>query len=582
MDGITLAAVRCELEREILGAKLEKVQQPERDTLVFVFRGGKRLLLSINPSAQRVQLTQASMENPMQPPMFCMLLRKVLQGGQLKSIEQPHFDRVLQLRFSAYDEMGELCDYIFVVEIMGKHSNLILIRENGQVVDSILRVTPSMSSVRTVLPGGVYAPPPPQDKMDPRESADASVILGALAETTGELSKLIGRSWSGISPAFAREIALMVAPEGSRWEEQDEARKAAVAARLSEVFGRFREGVFSPTLLRDDRGEYIAYCPFDPPGYADRFKDRFDSMSRALDVYFDSKETSSRLHQMRSSLGRILQQHIDRLLKRQAIQRDILTETETMERNRLYGELLTANGYRLERGMSEAELENYYEDNALLTIPMDVQLTPNENAQKYYKKYNKMKAAYDMAEAQLQGIRGELAYLEGQQDNLQKSTTAEELREIREELIAQNYARPDTQKGKKNQRKSRESQPLSYLSSTGREILVGKNNAQNDRLTMRTAKANEMWLHTKNIPGSHVLILGEEEVDDDTLLEAAQLAAYYSKARQSAHVPVDYTLRRNIKKPSGSVPGYVTYATNFTVYVTPVEEAVLNMKRREE
>lgn len=581
MDGITLAAVRWELEKEIGGAKLEKVQQPERDTLIFVFRGNRRLLLSINPSIQRVQLTKTSMENPMQPPMFCMLLRKVLQGGQLLGIDQPGFDRVLHMRFSAYDEMGEICGYRFVIEIMGKHSNLILLREDGQIVDSILRVTPSMSSVRTVLPGGSYVPPPPQDKLDPRES-DRAEILRTLEGKSGEFSKLIGRNWSGISPGFAREIALLCGPEGVRWEEARTEDREELARKLAEVFRRFREGDFAPTLVKDDRGEYLAYYPFDPPGYDLRFKDSFDSMSQALDVYYQHKETSTRLHQTRHSLGRILQQHIDRLCKRQSIQTDILTETEAMERNRLFGELLTANAYRLEKGMTMGRLENYYADNAAVDIPLDPQLSPNENAQKYFKKYQKMKAAYDMAEAQLSGIRGELSYLEGQQDNLQKSTTAEELREIREELIAQGYARPQSQNGKKAQRKPQESRPFKYLSSSGREILVGKNNAQNDRLTMRTAKPNEMWLHTKNTPGSHVLILGEDEVDDQTLLEAAQLAAYYSKARQSGHVPVDYTLKRNIKKPAGSVPGYVIYSTNYTMYVTPEEEMVLAMKRMDD
>lgn len=581
MDGLTLAAVREELNREILGAKVEKIQQPERDALVLVFRGGKRLLLSINPSAQRLQLTRQSLENPVQPPMFCMLLRKILQGGQLTALEQPGFDRVLHLRFAAYDEMGERCHYTLVAEIMGKHSNLILLRENGQIVDSILRVTPAMSSVRTVLPGGDYQPPPPQDKADPRELRGPEDILARLEGESGDFAKLIGRNWAGISPQVGREIALLAGGGGLRWESAGPGERERAAEGLAAVFDGFRRGEYTPTLVRDDRGEYIAYYAIDPPSYDGEFKEHYESMGEALDVYYLSRETSTRLHQTRSALGRLLQQNIDRLHKRQSIQTDILTETEAMERNRLYGELLTANAYRLERGTATARVENYYDENRKLEIPLDSQRSPNENAQRYYKKYAKMKAAYDMAEEQLAGIREELAYLEGQQDNLLKSTTSEELGEIREELAAQGYARPENPKGKKGGRKARESQPMRYLSSEGREILVGKNNAQNDRLTMRSAKPGEIWLHTKNIPGSHVLILGEEEVDDDSLLEAAELAAYYSKARHSAHVPVDYTQRRYIKKPAGSVPGYVIYSSNYTVFVTPDEGKILAMKKVE-
>lgn len=578
MDGITLAASLHEINRELAGMRLEKVQQPERDTLFLTFRGSKRVLISSNPGSARIQLTEAAPDNPAQPPMFCMLLRKLLQGGIFMEAEQPGFDRIAHLRFSARDELGDKAIYTLVVEIMGKHSNIILTRQDGTIVDSILRVTPAMSSVRCVLPGMEYQAPPSQGKSNPID-ADGESIMEALTGMQGRLGKEISQAWSGISPTYGREIAGKVASLDVSCDALNEEDRRRIADGLNAVFASFRAGEFQPTLVRDSSGKAIGCFPFVPNDYDAEFKQSFDSMGAALDAFYQSRETSTRFQQMQSQLQRVLQNNVERCRKKMAIQRDILSNEADMEKQRLYGELLTANAHAIPRGESMVELLNYYDpDGGMVRVPLDPRMGPQENAQRYFKKYGKQKAAVALADEQLQQIGAELNYLEGQQDNLDKCSTLDELREMRDELIGQSYIRPERAAKKQIQRR-KESQPMHFQSSTGREILVGKNNAQNDRLTIRQAKPNEMWLHVKDTPGSHVLILGEEEPDDDTLVEAAMLAAHYSKARNGSQVTVDYTPRRFIKKPNGSVPGYVIYHKNYSMYVTPSEEALAKIRR---
>ena len=582
MDGITLAACLHELNQQATGARLEKVQQPERDTLLLSFRGNKKLLLSNHPGAARLQLTWQSMENPAQPPMFCMLLRKLLQGGIFLGATQPGFDRIARLMFSARDELGDQTTYMLVVEIMGKHSNIMLVKEDGTLVDSILRVTPFMSSVRSVLPGLPYEEPPAQGKRNPMEDSKHD-ILAQLNRWEGTLAKGICQIWSGISPQYGGMMARLALPEATPWQQADPGLREQTAQRLADIFSTFKEGRFAPTLVQDEQRQAIACFPFDPPEYEEACKLHFDSMGKALDALYQSKETSVRFQQIHTQLQRVLQNNLERCRKKMAIQRDILSRQDEMEQHRLFGELLMANVYRLAKGETSVQLENYYDpEGASVEIALDARLNPQENAQKYFKKYNKQKAAAGLADAQMAEIAKELHYLEGQQDNLEKCTQLNELREIRDELMQQGYIRMEKNASKrKNPPKQKESQPLHFQSSTGRDILVGKNNAQNDRLTMRTAKPDEMWLHVKNTPGSHVLILGEQEPDDATLLEAAQLAAYYSKARGNSQVMVDYTPRRYIKKPNGSAPGYVIYSQNYSLYINSEKTLPPNIKQLE-
>jgi len=572
MDGITLAAARTELVQKIVGAKIEKIYQPEKDELLLLLRGGHRLLLSANAARGRVQLTRAGRQNPAEPPMFCMLMRKHLTGGRVLSLTQPGFDRILHIAVEAQDELGELSTFTLIMEIMGKHSNIVLIKEDGTIVDAIRHVTPAISSVRVLMPGVRYEAPPAQDKADPTE-ADEETIRRMLETSSAPLGRAILSLWSGLSPAAASEIACRAAgSDAACFTEFDEARRAIAAGRIAGFFDGIRRGEFYPTLVLNDYGDPVSFFPYDPMQYASQFKRSYDSISETMDVFYDLRERADRIRQKGASLHRILTNNVERCCKKLAIQQDILRQSERMEQYRLFGELLTANAYQLERGARSATVQNYYsEDLSAVTIPLDPTLSPSANAQRYYKKYNKAKAAYDMADGQIAEITEELEYLEGQLNNLENCTEENELAEIREELIREGYVRPE--KGRKRPPKIAQTKPLHYLSSDGTDIFVGKNNVQNDYLTLRFADGDDIWMHTKKIPGSHVIVKSAAP-SETTLREAALLAAWHSKARTSAQVPVDYTPRKYVKKPSGSKPGFVIYTTNRTLYATPDERAV--------
>ncbi len=572
MDGITLAAARAELAGKIIGAKIEKIYQPEKDELLLLLRGGHRLLLSANASRGRVQLTRAGRQNPAEPPMFCMLMRKYLTGGKVLSLSQPGFDRILHIAVEAQDELGDLSTFTLIVEIMGKYSNIVLVKEDGVIVDAIRHVTPALSSVRVLMPGVPYEAPPSQGKADPTE-ADEAAVAQLLSETSAPLGRAILSLWAGLSPAAAAEIALRAAgTDAIAFDELDEAHRTMAVRRIAAFFAAIREGEFSPTLVLNDYGDPLAFFPYDPSQYAPQFKQSYPSVSETMDVFYDLRERTDRIRQKGASLHRILANNIERCQKKLAIQQDILRQSEKMEQYRLFGELLTANAYQLERGAKSASVQNYYDENlATVTIALDPTLSPSANAQKYYKRYNKAKAAYDMADGQIAQITEELAYLEGQINNLENCTEENELAEIREELIREGYAKAE--KGRKRPPKLAKTRPLHYLSSDGTDIFVGKNNVQNDDLTLRFADGDDVWMHTKNIPGSHVIVKSAAP-SEQTLREAALLAAWHSKARTSAQVPVDYTPRKYVKKPSGSKPGFVIYSTNRTLYATPDEGAV--------
>jgi predicted ribosome quality control (RQC) complex YloA/Tae2 family protein len=577
MDGITLAAVRCELQAHYAGAKIEKIYQSEKDELMLHLRGGEKLLLSASASNGRVQLTRASRKNPPEPPMFCMLLRKHIGNGRLIAFEQPGFDRILRISIAAENELGEPCVFYLIAEIMGKHSNLILTKEDGTIVDAVRHVTPAISSVRCIMPGLKYENPPSQQKLDPREVAKEHIR--ALLDAPGRLDKAVMGAYSGICPAFAREIALRSAGEESPLcENLTPGQKDFAARQISAFFRMLREGDFAPTLVLNSYQEAVAVYPFDPRSYEEAYKRPYERIGEALDEYYALRDAGERVRQKGASLHKILSNNIERCQKKLAIQRDIIAQSSRLEEYRLYGELLTANVYRIERGVLSARVENYYDENmAPIDIPLDPALSPSENAARYFKKYTKTKAAYAMADEQIQKIQEELDYLEGTLDSLEKCTEENELREIREELTREGYIRPD--KNARRSPKGPQSKPLHFLSSDGLDLYVGKNNVQNDNLTLRFASGEDIWLHTKNIPGSHVILKADKGISDTALLEAAHLAAYYSKARGGAQVAVDYTPRKYVKKPSGARPGFVIYSTNRTLYVTPQESVVKSLRQ---
>ncbi len=577
MDGLTLASSIREMEGQLLGARIEKIYQPERDELILALRGSHRLLLSSHAANCRAQLTKVSRQNPAEPPMFCMLLRKYIQNGRIAGFSQPHFDRVLKIEIAAADDFGEPASYFLIAEIMGKHSNIVLVK-NGVVIDSIRHVTPSISSVRVLMPGVPYAPPPKQDKADPRAADESSIRAALEAHPEGKLGRTILSLWSGLSPAAAEEIALRAAQSAElSYGALDGARKALCVKRVAAFFEDVRAGRFAPTLTLNPAGGPMGYFAYSPISVSESAKKHFDSTGAMLDEYYGLREKAELTRRKGHALNRVLQNNIERCRKNLALQQDILQSSAKMEENRLFGELLTANAHALPKGARVARVVNYYDETgATVDIPMDPALSPAQNAQKYYKKYAKQSAAYGMAGARIKEIRSELDYLEGQLENLNNCTEDNELLEVREELIREGYVRPE--RGRKRPPKIAESKPWHYLASDGTDIYVGKNNLQNDRLTLRDAAPGDYWLHTKNIPGSHVIVKSGNPTEQ-TLLEAALLAAWHSQAKNSAQVPVDYTPRRFIKKPAGSRPGFVIFSTNRTLYVTPTEEAVKKLRQ---
>lgn len=576
MDGLTLAASLREMEAKLIGARIEKIYQPERDELLLTLRGGHKLLLSAHAANGRVQLTRQTRQNPAEPPMFCMLLRKYIQNGRVSGFSQPGFDRVLHMEISAADELGFPTTYQLIAEIMGKHSNIVLVKD-GVIVDAIRHVTPSISSVRVLMPGVPYCPPPAQNKADPRDATPDSIRDALCGMPSVPLGRAVLSLWSGLCPAAATEIASRVLSPDAAFTELDSIRQDLCVNRIYDFFQSVKNGEFHPTLTVNRFGEPQAFFAYDPTGVSADAKKHFDVPSAMLDEYFGLREKAELTRRKGHAISRVLQNNIERCRKNLAQQQEILLSADKMEQCRLFGELLIANAHAIKKGATKARVVNYYdEQGATVEIPLDPALSAAQNAQKYYKRYNKLSAAYGMAKERMALIQSELTYLEGQLENLNNCTEDNELLEIREELIREGYVRPE--KGRKRPPKIAESKPWHYIASDGTDIFVGKNNLQNDRLTLRDAAPDDIWLHTKDIPGSHV-ILKSANPSETALHEAAMLAAWHSQARNSAQVPVDYTPRRFVKKPSGSRPGFVIFSTNRTLFVTPDEEQVKSLKQ---
>ncbi len=559
MDGLCLHACTLELRRALTGGRIDKIQQTEKDELVMTLRGAGanyRLLLNASAMDARVHLTEPKKQSPQDAPMFSMLLRKRLMGGRILSFEQANMDRVLEIGIEASNELGDPARFRLCCELMGKHSNIILVDGEGRVVDSIKRISPSMSGVRPILPGLPYAPPPPQEKLDPRVASQDALLIALSG--AGNPAKALSQAFFGISQKTAGLLLDSLGAQNLR--------------RFFDGFGTSAEAY----ILLDENGDPEDVCPFRPAREQCR---RAESLGAAYDALYAHREKTEWIRRHGASARRVIQNNIERCEKKLALYADALNSAESMEKNRLYGELLTASLHELAAGAQAVVLNYYAEPPERIAIPMDAQLTPGENAQRYYRKYQKQKAARDMALAQREETLGELAYLEGQMENLKNCTAPNELEELLDELRAEGYIKKD--RGERKKPKLPASKPMRYVSSDGIELLVGKNNAQNDALTLKTALPNETWLHAKNIPGSHVIIRREGEPPERTLREAAVLAAYFSKARGSENVPVDFTPRKHVKKPSGAKPGMVIYTTNRTVFVTPDETLIKRLEQRE-
>ncbi len=572
MDGLSLAASVAEA-RALIGGRIDKIQQPDKDELVLAVRSGGenyRLLLCASPEHCRLQLTGVKRENPIEAPAFCMLLRKRLSGGRILSIDQPNLDRSVYISIEAQNDLGDLVSYTLCAEIMGKYSNIILINEKGIIMDAIKRVGVGMSNVRTILPGLEYIAPPAQEKQNPMEAGPEDfyqTISGAMRP-----DKALSLRFFGLAPSVAVKLTDSLT-HGRAWEELSEEERQNAAEQLCKFYKELSEGRFSSAMILDHEGEPAGVLPFKPYGCDYR---EMPSIGQALDSFYAETDIIQRMRRQGAGIRKTLQNNIERCKKKLAMQDEAISSEGDIEKLRLYGELLTANAYALQQGSSEAAVYNYYMDPPEpLVIPLDSRLSPHDNAQKYYKKYQKAKAARDMAAEQREKTLEELEYLEGQMDNLDKCTGDAELRELADELMNEGYIK----RPKGRVQRLPASKPMCFISSDGIEIYVGKNNRQNDMLTLKLAGPRDIWMHTKEIPGSHVIIKSENP-PKQTLYEGALLAAYYSKGRGGENIPVDYTEKRYVKKPSGAKPGMVIYTTNRTAYVTPDHAEVKAIKQK--
>ena len=577
MDGLSLYSAMNELNKRLAGGKIDKIQQTDKEELLLMVRSlGQTYRLLINASAadNRVQLTELKKQAPSEAPMFCMLLRKRIAGGKIVRFEQERLDRVLKISIETYNDLGDLSVFALYCELMGKHSNIILVNEKGVIVDAIKHVGLGMSSVRFVMPGLEYSAPPAQDKQDPSK-ASADDFSMAMCMVGMSIAKALSNAFFGLSPAVAAQLVARYTDK-TECTQLSEAEREELASRLAAFYADIAQGKEKASAVLNALGETEAVYPFAIAGGGIKL---YDSIGEALDSLYINSDRREWAKRHGASSRKVLQNNIERCEKKLALYADALNSGEQMEKCRLYGELLTANLHSLKSGTDTAAVDNYYADPVeRIAIPLDRQLTPGENAQRYYKKYQKLKAARDMAIVQREQTLSEQNYLEGQLDNLTKCTAENELSELIEELKEQGYIKRD--KGGRKKMKLAASKPMHFVSSTGADIYVGKNNRQNDELTLRFASPNDIWMHTKNIPGSHVIVKGASEQDTATMTEAALLAAYYSRARGSENVAVDYTPRKYVKKPAGAKPGMVIYTTNKTAYVTPSEEAVAGLKER--
>ena len=571
LDAICLSAVVGEIRPQLIGSRIEKIQQPSRDQIVLLLRGSRRLLLNAGANQPRIHMTAQLRDNPAQPPMFCMLLRKYIGGGRIVEVEQAPLERVVTLTIDAMDELGEMSRYRLVLECMGRHSNLILVAPDGHVIDCMRRVDFEMSQQRQVLPGLYYRLPPAQEKMSPLsvEREDFQRLLSRCPAET-QLDRWLLDTFTAISPLVAREIVFCACGStDSRIEEEKGRLWDALHAWQQHV----ADGNMTPQLLlKADKPTDFTYLPVQQYGDYVQCREE-ESFSVLLDHFYEGREQAERVRQKGQDLLKTVTNARDRVRRKIALQEKEYAQTQDRDRLRICGELITANLYRMERGASKVTVENYYDpDCPGMEIRLDPRLSPQENAAKYFKQYNKAKTAEKMLTEQLQRGREELSYLESVLHQLNQAEAEQDFNDIRAELTDGGYIRS---RGKKQPGFQRASKPREFLSSAGLRILVGRSNKQNDQLTCKTAGPRDIWLHTQKIHGSHVILCTDgAEADERSLHEAAVLAAFYSQGRDGGKVPVDYTPARYVKKPAGAKPGMVIYTAYQTMYVAPDAELV--------
>ena len=571
-DALTLKAVCGELERSLLDCRVDKIHQPTRDSVVLHLRsrdGTRRLYICANPGFPRIHLTEMATENPAQPPMFCMLLRKHLLGGRLVAVEQAGLERCAALRFACTDELGVPAEKRLVAELMGRTSNLILVGSDGLVLDCMRRVDLTMSERRPVLPGLRYELPPKQDKADPSQ-ADEDDLARLLRRNAGEpMDKVLLDSFFGLSPLLCREIACRLT---GRTDAPVPENYNALAPALDAELKKLCAGPWRPTLLRRPDGRSFDFSCTEITQYGTALqREIYPDFSTLLDAFYAARDTADRLRQKSQALVKELGNLRDRLARKLAHQRQELEATYDRDRLRQLGDIVTANLHQMVRGQVRLSAVDFYDpEMKTVDIPLNPAISPQQNAAKFYKDYAKAKNAEKYLTEQIEKGETELEYVLSVLDSLSRAETERDILEIREELLQGGYIRD---RGAKKRMRLPPAKPMTFLSSDGFPILAGRNNRQNDELTLRTASKTDLWLHVQKMPGSHVIVVCDgQEPPDRTVTEAMQLAAYYSRAREGQGVPVDCTQVRNVKKPGGAKPGMVIYDRYRTGYVTPDPE----------
>lgn len=570
-DGITIAAMVQEMNRQLSGGRFNKIAQPEADELMITAKGSQgqcRLLMSASASLPLIYFTEKNKPSPMTAPNFCMLLRKHIGSARIRSISQPGLERVIIFRLEHLNEMGDPCTKDLIMELMGKHSNIIFCDENSKILDSIKHVPSHMSSVREVLPGRDYFIPRTQDKLDPL-TADEEHFTEIICKKPCNISKAIYTSLTGFSPVMAEELCYRASIDGSDAAQSlNEAACTHLYHTFQKLMDQVRQGDFSPNIIyRGD--EPVEYSALPMTQYGSEYTSRnFETVSSMLEEYYAAKNILTRIRQKSSDLRRIVQTGLERSRKKLALQEKQMNDTEKKDKYKVYGELINTYGYDLEEGCRSFRALNYY-TNEEIEIPLDVSISPSENAKKYFDRYSKLKRTQEALTEQIRESILETEHLESVSNALDIARTESDLSQIKEELTESGYIKRHYS-GKKGAKAQSKARPLHYVSSDGYDMYVGKNNYQNDELTFRFATGNDWWFHAKKTAGSHVIVKSPDgELPDRTFEEAGQLAAFYSKGRTAPKVEIDYIQKKHVKKPAGAKPGFVVYYTNYSLMAAP-------------
>lgn len=562
-DGVFTHAMVNELTDLLANGRVSKIHQPYQNEIILVMRANgknQKVLLSAHPSYARIQVTDIPYENPNTPPQFCMIMRKHLEGAILENIEQVENDRIIKFLFKSRDEIGDVQNVMLVVELMGRHSNIFLMEQDTmRILDSIKHIPSSQNSYRLIMPGATYKTPPHQDKLNPFTASKEQIVEAIQAENDISLGKKVQTVFQGLGSDTVQELIHLSQEDLTQFPHVFQA-----------FFNRLQKQGSQPTKTQVNNKEFFTPLPYTS---LEGTQSTYATLSQLLDDIYQNKADKDRVKQQAANLFHVLQTELSRNKKKLTKLQRTLDETEYADDYRVKGEVLTAYLHELTKGQKSVELQNFYDDNNPIIISLDPRKTPSQNAQKYFSKYQKLKNAIIYVNEQMKQTHEEISYLDSIMTQLELATP-KDVAEIKEELIQEGYLK---KKSKKKQNKQKASKPDQYQSSDGTTILVGKNNLQNDQLTLKTARKSDVWLHTKDIPGSHVIIQ-DNDPSETTLLEAANIAAYFSKSRLSASVPVDYVDVKKIRKPNGAKPGFVIYEGQQTLFVTPDEELVAQLK----